>query len=253
MISSFNKRVVIVTGGSRSIGRALSIALAAEGAQVIVNYRDDAAAAEETVFRIAEAKGSAVAIQADVSKPEDAQRLVDEARSAFGPIDFLVNNAAVHRQTPVLEIDPVEWNETIATNLTGSFLVSQAVARDMVSCGTRGSIVTVSSINDRYARPGLAHYSASKGGVSMLTRQLALELAPHGIRANTVALGMFNTDMTRDQLDDEATQTHYLDKIPLRLIGEPDDAVGPIMFLLSDAARLVTGATLTVDAGRSLD
>lgn len=250
--AGFADRTAIVTGGSRSIGRAVSIALAAAGARVVVNYRHGTAEAEQTVSQITDAGGAAVAVRADIATPGDAQRLVEEARSSFGPIHCLVNNAAVLRRTPFLDIELSEWHDTLETNLTGSFLTSQAAARDMVSCGTRGAIVTVSSINERYARPGLAHYSAAKAGVSMLTRQLALELAPHGIRANTVALGLFETDMNRGRLSDESARSHYLEHIPLGLIGEPRDAVGPIMFLLSESARLVTGATLTVDAGRSL-
>jgi NAD(P)-dependent dehydrogenase (short-subunit alcohol dehydrogenase family) len=248
----FGDRVAIVTGGSRSIGRAVSVALAAAGARVVVNYRHDVAAAEDTVSQITAANGTAVAVQADISTPREARRLTEQARTTFGPIDYLVNNAAVLRRTPLLEIEPAEWNDVVAINLTGTFLVSQAVARDMVSRGTRGSIVIVSSINERYARLGLAHYSASKGGVSTLTRQLALELAPYGIRANAVALGLFETDMNRHRLSEEETRRHYLDRIPLGLIGKPEDAVGPILFLLSDAARLVTGATLAVDGGRSV-
>lgn len=248
----FAGRVAIVTGGSRSIGRALSSALAAAGAHVVVNFNRDADAADQTVAQITAAGGSAIAVQADISQPDDAQRLISETRRAYGPVDYLINNAAVLRRTPLLEIQPGEWNDVLATNLTGSFLVSQAAAREMVEAGKRGAMVTISSINERYARPGLAHYSASKGGVSMLTRQLALELAPHGIRANTIALGLFETDMNRDRLAEASTRSKYLSQIPLGLIGEPQDTVGPALFLLSDSARMVTGATLTVDAGRSL-
>lgn len=252
-MSGFDGQVAIVTGGSRSIGRAISESLAAAGAHVAVNYATDAAAAEDTVASITAAGGTAVTIQANIADPAAARRLIDDARACLGPISLLVNNAAVLHRTPLLEIDPTEWDKTIATNLTGSFHVSQAAAQSMVRHRARGAIVTVSSINDRFARPGLAHYSASKGGVTMLTRQLALELAPYGIRANTVALGLIETDMNRERLASHDLREQSLDRIPLKMIGRPEDVAGPVLFLLSDDARMITGATLTVDAGRSLE
>jgi NAD(P)-dependent dehydrogenase (short-subunit alcohol dehydrogenase family) len=250
--ATFAGRTAVVTGGSRSIGRAIAVGLAAAGANVVLNYRHDRAAADATLTEIRAAGGSAEAVRADISTAAGAHALVEQAVDVYGPVHHLVNNAAVIHRTGLLDIELDEWDEVIRTNLTGSFLTTQAVARAMVDAGTSGSVVTISSINNQYARPGLTHYSASKAGVTMMTRQVALELASHGIRANTVALGLFETDMNRERLSDPATRDHYLEQIPLGVLGQPQDAVGPVLFLLSDAARMITGATLTVDAGRSL-
>jgi NAD(P)-dependent dehydrogenase (short-subunit alcohol dehydrogenase family) len=241
----------IVTGGSRSIGAAIAVALAGEGASVVVNYRSDAVAARAVVTRIEAHGGSAAAVRADVSDPDQARRLVASAEETFGPVDLLVNNAAVLHRTPVLRIEPGEWERVLATNLSGAFYCAQAAGRVMAARRS-GAIVNVTSINDRRARDELTHYSVSKAGLTMLTKQLALELAPSRVRVNAVALGMFVTDMNRDRLADEARRASYEALIPLGELGQPADAVEPVLFLLSAAARLITGAVLVIDAGRSL-
>jgi NAD(P)-dependent dehydrogenase (short-subunit alcohol dehydrogenase family) len=247
----FQRLTAIVTGGSRSIGAAIAVALAGEGASVVVNYRRDAVAARAVVTRIESTGGSAAAVQADVSDPDQARRLVDRAEEAFGPVDLLVNNAAVLSRTPVLQIEPQDWERVLATNLNGAFYCAQAAGRVM-SRRRSGAIVNVTSINDRRARTGLAHYSVSKAGLTMLTKQLALELAPSRVRVNAVALGLVVTDMNRERLADKSVRASYEALIPLGEIGQPDDVVEPVLFLLSAAARLITGSVLVIDAGRSL-
>jgi 3-oxoacyl-[acyl-carrier protein] reductase len=251
MTAHFDGRTAIVTGGSRSIGRATAVALASEGANVVVNYRSDRDAADATVAEITDAGGTGIAVRADVADHGQVAHLVDAAVSRFGGIDLLVNNAAVLHRTPVLDIEPDEWDRVLRTNLSGAFFCAQLVARQMAR-QQRGAIVNVTSINDRRARPGLSHYSVSKAGLSMLTRQMALELAGDGIRVNAVALGLIETDMNRRRLGDPDVRRDELRTIPLGVIGGPADAVGPILFLLSDAARLITGSVLVVDAGKSL-
>ena len=247
----FEGRTAVVTGGSRSIGRATALALASEGANVVVNYRGDREAADATIDEIARAGGVAVAVQADVADRRQAAQLIDSAIEHFGHIELLVNNAAVLQRTAVLDIHPDEWDRVIQTNLTGAFSCAQLAARHMAR-RKEGAIVNVTSINDSRARIGLTHYSVSKAGLTMLTRQMALELADEGVRVNAVALGLFETDMNRERLADSQIRHEQLKQIPLGLIGAPEDAVGPILFLLSDAARLITGSVLVVDAGRSL-
>lgn len=248
----FTGQVALVTGGSRSIGRAIARELAARGAAVAVNYQGDQAAAAETVAAIQAEGGQAVAVRADVADPDQVRSLFETTHEALGPVSLLVNNAAVLYRTPLLDITPDEWRRTLEVNLTGAFLVAQTVARNMVSHSGRGAIVNVSSINQSRARPGLAHYSSSKAGLGMLTRQLALELAPSGIRVNAVALGMIETDMNRARLADPETRARQENLIPLGRVGEPADTAGPVLFLLSEWAQLITGATLVVDGGRSL-
>src|SRR5690606_17187912 len=194
---------------SRSIGRAIALGFAREGAKVVVNYRRGAAEADAVVAEIAAAGGEAIPVQADVRRRDEVVRMVATAVDRFGRLDVLVNNAGILKRTPFLEITEEEWDDVLATNLKAYFFCAQAVAPTMIAQGS-GSIVNISSANQEVASLNLAHYVASKGGVRMLTRQLALELAPHGVRVNAIAPGMVETDLNRADLADEEFRNYRL-------------------------------------------
>jgi glucose 1-dehydrogenase len=242
-----------VTGGSRSIGRAIAIGLAREGADVVVNYRQDRAAAEETAAAIRALGRRAAIVQGDTSARADVERLVRDAIEALGAIDLLVNNAGVLKRTPLLEIAEAEWDWILDTNLKGYFLVGQAVARHMVERGLAGTIINTSSAGQLVAAPNLTHYCVAKAGIEMLTKQLALELAPHGIRVNAICPGLIETDLNRADIREPAFRERRLARIPLREIGVPDDVVGAVVFLAATPeSRLVTGASLFIDGGQTI-
>ena len=241
----------LVTGGSRGIGRAIALGLAREGADVAVNYRRSSVDAAGAVREIVAMRRRAVAVQGSTDSPADIERFVGEAYDFLGGLDILVNNAGILKRTAFLEISEAEWDAILNVNLKGYFLVGQAVGRRMVEDGTTGAIVNVSSAGQAAAGPNLTHYCVSKAGVGMLTRQMALELAPHRIRVNAVAPGLIETDMNRADIAQEEFREGRLARIPLREIGAPGDVVGAVVFLASnDEARLVTGASLFVDAGQ---
>ena len=243
----------LVTGGSRGIGRAIALGLAREGADLAVNYRRSRADADGAVREIEQMGRRAVAVQGSTDSRADVDRFVAEAHDVLGGLDILVNNAGILKRTPFLEISEEEWDAIVDVNLKGYFLVGQAVARRMVEAGTAGAIVNVSSAGQAVAAPNLTHYCVSKAGVEMLTKEMALELAPHRIRVNAVAPGLIETDINRADIAQDAFREGRLARIPLREIGTPDDVVGAVVFLASnDEARLMTGASVFVDAGQTI-
>ena len=246
-------RRALVTGGSRGIGRAIALGLAREGTDVAVNYRSSRGDARSAVREIERMGRRAVAVQGSTSSRPDVERFVAEADDFLGGLDILVNNAGILKRTPFLEIDEEEWDAILDVNLKGYFLVGQAVARRMVAAGTRGAIVNVSSAGQAVAGPNLAHYCVSKAGVGMLTKEMALELAAHRVRVNAVAPGLIETDINRADIAQDAFREGRLARIPLGLIGAPDDVVGAVVFLASnDEARLMTGASVFVDGGQTI-
>lgn len=244
-------KVALVTGGSRSIGRAIALAFGREGASVAVNYHQHAEAANEVVRQIEASGQPAIAVQADVRRGAEVAAMVDQVVSRFGRLDILVNNAGILKRTPLLEISEEEWDDVLATDLKGYFLCSQAAARVMIHQGS-GAIVNISSANQEVASRNLAHYVTAKGGVRMLTRQLAFELASHGVRVNAIAPGLTETDLNRDDLSDPTFRQYRIDQIPLGLIGQPEDIAGAAVFLASDEARMATGTTIFLDAGQTV-
>lgn len=246
-------RRALVTGGSRGIGRAIALGLAAEGADVAVNYRGDREAAERTASEIRALGRRAVVVQGDTGIKADVDRMVGEAIAALGTVDLLVNNAGVLRRTPFLEIEEGEWSWILDTNLKGYFLVGQAVARHMAKEKVRGAIVNTSSAGQAVAAANLTHYCVAKAGIEMLTKQMALELAPYKIRVNAICPGLIETDLNRKDIANPEFRDRRLARIPLKEIGVPQDVVGAVVFLASnEEARLVTGASLFIDAGQTI-
>jgi NAD(P)-dependent dehydrogenase (short-subunit alcohol dehydrogenase family) len=248
-VSGLTGRVALVTGASRGIGRAVATGLAAAGATVVIGFRTDPAAARHVAASVAELGGSAEAVRLDVTDAGHAAGVVADVTRRHGRLDVLVNNAGILPRKAFLDIELEEWDAVLRTNLTGAFILSQLAARVMVVQGS-GSIVNVSSTNEQVASLDCTAYAASKGGIRMLTRQMALELGPLGIRANAVAPGMVETELNARQRDDVSFGKNALDRIPIGRFATATDVAEAVCFLAGDSAAAVNGVTLFVDGGR---
>ena len=245
MNTTLENKVALVTGASKGIGAESAIQLAAAGASVVVNYATDRAGADKTVAAIAAAGGKAVAVQADVSKPADVERLFAEADKAFGGrLDVLVNNAGVYGMMPLEQITPEHFDKEFGLNVLGLILVTQAAVKRFGDAG--GSIVNVSSLASRGVA-GLSVYSATKGAVDALTRSLASELGPRKIRVNAVNPGMVRTEGTAGF--PEEFEKQHVATVALGRIGQPADIAGVVTFLASPASGWLTGETLFATGG----
>jgi 3-oxoacyl-[acyl-carrier protein] reductase len=240
-------RVILVTGSSRGIGAEVAVKAAGEGARVAVHHRRSAEGARRTLARVRESGGEAETFAADVADGGQAEKLVGQVISTFGRIDGLVNNAGLTQVGPFLEIEPADWDAVIRTDLTAAFHTCRAALPQMLDQGS-GSIVNVSS---RLAQMGVAEtaaYSAAKAGLVGLTRALAKEFGPRGIRVNAVAPFVTITEMTEDLVDSEEGRRRLRDAA-LGRFGRADEIADTVIFLLSDASSLYTGQTLNPNAG----
>ena len=252
MTGSLSGRAALVTGaGTIGIGRAVGLGLAAAGADVCFHYFGNSAVAEAAVR---EAGGRALALGADLADVAAGRQLVRDAVAAFGRLDTLVYCAGTLRRTPILEVDDAEWDYLHAVNLRGAFVVAQEAARHMVARGGGGRIVIVSSVNQQQTvNRGLVHYAATKGGLMQLAKGLALELAEHGITVNLIAPGTIETDLNRAALADPENRRRRLPTIPAGRFGQPEDVVAAALYLVGDGAAYVTGSTITVDGGLTIE
>src|SRR5688572_21077733 len=240
-------KLVLVTGASRGIGAAIATACAEAGADVAVGYVTNEAGAERTVHAV-EARGrQAEAFEADVSDPDQVARMVDAVVERFGRVDALVNNAGIMPESPVLEMSVEEWRRVIDVDLTGAFLCTREVAPAMVERGN-GAIVMIASRLGQIGFPGVAHYAAAKAGVIALTKSLAKELGPQGVRVNAVAPGVTVTDMTAEVTEGEVGRKR-LAELPAGRFAQPDEVAASVVFLLSDAASMYYGQTLAPNGG----
>ena len=244
MAQNLQGKVAIVTGASRGIGRATAIALAAEGASVVVNYASSSGAADDVVANITQAGGTAIALAANVGNSDEVDALVRATMEKFGRIDVLVNNAGITRDTLLLRMKLEDWQAVVDINLTGVFLCTRAVSKVMLKQKS-GRIVNITSVAGQMGNAGQANYSAAKAGVIGFTKTVARELASRAITVNAVAPGFIATDMTND-LNAEP----ILKMIPLARYGQPEEVAGMIRFLTSDpAAAYITGQVFNVDGG----
>jgi len=241
-------KVALVTGASSGIGEGIAIRFAREGARVAVNYRsgEDRDAADRVVSAC---EGRAIAVQADVGKRDEVQTMVARVVNEWGRLDVAVNNAGIETKRPFLEATDEEWERVIRVNLYGPYVVSQCSARAMVAHGNGGRIVNISSVHEDIPFEGYTSYCASKGGLRMMMRNLALELAPQRITVNNIAPGAIATPINRAVLDDPEAKANALSEIPLDRFGTPADVAAVAVFLASDEAAYVTGSTYYVDGG----
>lgn len=241
---------IIVTGGSRGIGRACAIRCAEAGARIAVHGRTESGALRETVATIEAGGGTAVAVSGDVSVGADVDRIVDEALAALGSIDGLVNNAGVGPFIDFLDVSEQEWDQIMAVNAKGPFLMTQRVARSMIATGRPGRICNVTSISGQKATdPRQVPYCSSKGAANMFTKVAALALGPHGITVNAVLPGTIETDINRAILTEPGVAEGIEAATPMGRLGQVDDIGHAVVYLMSDESGWVSGALLAVDGG----
>lgn len=239
---------VLVTGGSRGIGRATVQRFLEEGTRVVFCGLD--ADEVEQAARELGQLGSVTGFACDVSREEQVSQLVDQAEQLLGGIDILINNAGIAWEESFLDITPEHWDRMLDVNLRGEFLVAQAVAKRMVARGSGGAIVNMSSTNGLVGEDRYAHYNASKGGVLLLTKTMAIELGQYGIRVNALCPGYIQTPMSEAIDDAQFVAAYARDKIPLRRVGRPEEVAAAYAFLASDDASFIHGEGLVIDGGQ---
>ena len=244
---SLQGKSALVTGGSRGIGRAIGLLFGRLGARVAINYVRDEVAANQAVAELAKLGAEAFSVQADVSVPSEAGRVVDETVARFGALDVLVVNQGIWKRASIDQMTPEQWDETIRVNLGGTYAVCHHAARHMIARRS-GAMVMIASTSGQRGEAHYSHYSATKGALLSFTKSLASELAPHGIRVNAVAPGWVLTDMTRDVLEGPEGVA-ALRPIPRRRAGSPEEIAGPVAFLASDLASYIYGEVLSVNGG----
>jgi glucose 1-dehydrogenase len=241
--------VTLVTGSSKGIGRGIAERFASEGADVVINYNSDPRGAAEAVRAAHEYGVRAAAVQADLGTVAGVKSLVAQAIDSMGRVDVLVNNAGVEKHAPFWEVTEADYDRVLDVNLKGVFFTTQAFVEHLRRTGRGGRVVNISSVHEELPFPNFAAYCASKGGLKMLTRNLAVELGPLGITINSIAPGAIATPINTALLNDAAKLRSLTEQIPLGRLGRPEDVAGLAVFLASDEARYVTGATYVVDGG----
>jgi glucose 1-dehydrogenase len=253
-------KVALVTGGSQGIGQGIAIKLAEEGANVVISYRSHPEGAEETLAKIealgkggcfacGKDKGEGASTQSDVSHVEEVCKLVRNSIFRYGQLDILVNNAGLERHAPFWEVTEADYDLVLDTNLKGSFFAAQEFVKYLLANKRTGRIINISSVHEDLPFPNFAPYCLSKGGVKMMTRNLAVELGAYGITINNVAPGAIETPINTKLLNDPEKLNALLQNIPLNRLGQPNDVASLVTFLASDDASYITGTTFFVDGG----
>ncbi|MBN3886765.1 MAG: glucose 1-dehydrogenase [Nostoc sp.] len=247
-------KIALVTGSSQGIGQAIAIRLAQEGASIVINYRSHPEGAEETLSKVKAAGGQChivdgFTIQGDTGKVADVQRMIADSISHFGKLDILVNNAGIEKNADFWDVTEADYDAVMNVNLKGIFFATQAFVQHLLERKQPGKIINISSVHEELPFPHFAAYCASKGGLKMLTRNLAVELAPHGININNVAPGAIETPINTKLLNDPQKLGALLKNIPLGRLGQPGDVASIVAFLASSESDYVTGTTFFVDGG----
>lgn len=243
------EKVALITGSGQGIGRGIAERFAAEGADIVINYSGNAVRAQETLRAVEAAGRRGLVVQADVSQTADLKKLFATALEHFGRLDILVNNAGVETHAPFWEVTEADYDKVLNVNLKGVFFATQEFVRHLRQNTRRGKVINVSSVHEELPFPNFTAYCASKGGVKMLTRNLSVELGPLGITINNIAPGAIETPINTKLLNDQTKLNALLGQIPLGRLGQPGDVSGLAVFLASDDANYVTGATYYVDGG----
>lgn len=239
----------LITGGSRGIGRAIAIGMAREGADVAINYVSNQEAARQVIASIKKLGRNAIAVKADVAIFSEIEQTVEKIWQELGGIDILVNNAGIAYIEPFDKISEETWDKTLNVNLKGTFFCSQIVAKRMIQEKRRGKIINMSATNSVVAEADTTHYNASKGGINMVTKSLAIELAPYGINVNGIAPGVIQTDIDEVFFADKDFERYYRNHIPMGKFGTVEDCAGAAIFLASDESNYITGHTIVIDGG----
>ncbi|BAU43033.1 SDR family NAD(P)-dependent oxidoreductase [Leptolyngbya sp. O-77] len=251
-------KVALVTGSTTGIGQAIALRLAADGARIVIDHRADPEGAAETLAKVEAAggkcfqygcNGAGKIVQADVSEVEQVRRMVAESVAHFGRLDILVNNAGIQKKASFWEVTEEDYDQVMDVNLKGAFFSAQAFVHHCMNAQHPGKIINISSVHEELSFPDFASYCASKGGMKMMTRTLATELAPLGITINNVAPGAIATDKNTSLQDDSDESKEFLKKIPLQRMGNPEEVASLVSFLCSAEADYITGSTFLVDGG----
>ncbi|MEL7078689.1 MAG: SDR family oxidoreductase [Cyanobacteria bacterium J06648_1] len=252
-------RITLVTGSSSGIGAAVAKCMAAEGAKVIVNYARSSQGAEATVAEIKDSGGEAIAIQADVSQEDQVKSMFGQIFDQYGTIDVLVSNAGLQQDANLVDMTLDQWNKVINVNLTGQFLCAREAAKEFIRRGVvpekscaAGNIICMSSVHEVIPWAGHCNYAASKGGVMLLMKSMAQELAPYKIRVNSIAPGAIKTPINSDAWDTPEAEAELLKLIPYNRVGIPEDIGKAAVWLAADESEYVQGSTIYVDGGMTL-
>jgi glucose 1-dehydrogenase len=242
-------KVAIVTGSSQGIGQAIAVRLARDGLNIAIDYRTRADGAEETLRQVEAAGAKGVIVKGDLSLVSEINHLVEQTLATFGRIDVLVNNAGIEKRNDYWEVSESEYDAVMNVNLKAVFFVTQQVVRHLQAEKRPGKIINISSVHEELPFPHFASYCMSKGGLKMMTRNLAIELAPFGITVNSVAPGAIETPINKNLLTNPSQLKALLDNIPLKRLGQPRDVAEAVAFLASDKSDYITGTTIFVDGG----
>jgi glucose 1-dehydrogenase len=249
MAEELEGKVAIVTGGNTGIGAAVVLALAEQGAKVVIDYVANEEAEEELERKIASLGDTAVGVEADVSKIEDLQRMIDTAVSTYGRLDVMVNNAGIETRTSVLDTTEGQFEKVVAVNLKSAFFGTQLAAKQMIAQGGGGRIINMTSVHEDWPMPGNTPYCLSKGGMRMLTRTAGVELAPHNICVVGVGPGAVNTPINAQTINDPAALAKLNSAIPIGRMAEPAEIASVVAFLAGDGASYITATTIFADGG----
>lgn len=252
MYKDLEGKVVVITGSSTGLGKAMAIRFAMEKAKVVVNYRSKEDEANSVLEEIKNIGGEAIAVKADVTVESEVIDLVQSAIQHFGKLDVMINNAGLENPVPSHEMTLSDWNRVIDTNLTGAFIGSQEAIKYFVENNVKGNVINMSSVHEKIPWPLFVHYAASKGGIKLMTQTLAMEYAPKGIRVNNIGPGAINTPINAEKFADPVQRADVESMIPMGYIGKPEEIAAVAAWLASSESSYVTGITLFADGGMTL-